>query len=239
MGPSLSTDSACPTCGGRLPQDARFCPRCGSRLGDEEEPQPSAEYGPVALAQAERRIFGVTPPGAIFALALVALAFAIYCLATGGWLAAGVLAIVSAGLAMFFVETARRLPDGRLARTALDLTDRARGRAGFIWVSLSSWSNAGRETVRLRSLQHRLRREQTALIAELGKEVYRGDDTRAEELKAEARALGERIEECSVQLHSALEDARMRVGRERMGIQPTQALVGEQPGNGGSPKPAE
>ncbi len=239
MGDSVSTDSACPTCGGGLPEEARFCPRCGSRVGDEEVPPTSPEYGPVALAQAERRTFGITPPLAIFALGFLAFAFAVYCLATGRWIAGAVLLIVGAGLAMFFVETARRLPDGRLARTAVDLTDRARGRAGFVWLSLSTWSHAGRETVRLRGLQHRLRHEQTALITELGKAVYHGDNERADELKAEARALGERIEDCSVQLQSALDTARSRVGRERMGIQPTQALVGEQPGNGGSPKPAE
>ena len=226
-GPSLSTDSACPSCGGQLPEEARFCPRCGSRLGDEEEPETSSSTvrlrsrrQSAGSSGSRRRVRSSSSRSWHLRSRSTA------CRPDGGS-RLGYSRIVSAGLAMLFVETARRLPDGRLARTALDLTDRARGRAGFVWVSLSSWSNAGRETVRLRSLQRRLRREQTALIAELGKEVYRGDDTRAEELKAEARALGERVEECSVQLHSALEAARTRVGRERMGIQPTQALVGE------------
>src|SRR5262249_41621458 len=152
---------------------------------------------------------------------------ATFFLATGHWIPGAVLSIVGLGLAALFMATARRLPQGRLARAATGSSDGARRWAWFAWVSLASWLSAGREGVRLRGRQHRLRREQRELVRALGEAVYRDDEQRAEKLKTEARARGEEIDTCARQLRLALEAARERVGRERVTIQPTQALAGE------------
>lgn len=225
--------SACATCSAVAPESARFCPQCGTRLGGgdtrEVDGLPSEDPGwsPVALVQPERRMFGLAPPGFLFAIALFAFFLTVLLLASGHWVAGLVLLVVAAGLGALFVSAARRLPEGRLARVTVGVSNEARWRAGFAWVSLSSWSRASREVVRLRGLQRRLRREQAELIRALGEAVYREDDGRAQALKAEARACGQQIEECAQELAYALATARARVGRERVAIQPTQVLAGE------------
>jgi hypothetical protein len=213
----------CPSCGAALQESARFCPECGTRLdgGTAHDPQSST-------FTAERHVFGLAPPEILVAFALLMLVVGVFSLAFGHWIAGIVLIVAGAALWWLFTWTAQRLPDGRAAHLATAATaagDAARSRAGFAWVSLSSWSGVGVKALRLRRVQRRLAIEQSALIHALGEAVFREDVERADELKDKARACAERIEENEKELRLALEAARERVSRERAAIQPTEAFV--------------
>jgi hypothetical protein len=213
---------------------ARFCAQCGTGLAAGDRPEELAgELGPgdtlldpMTRVYAERRVFGLAPPALVFGLALLGLLLAVVFMAGGHWLVGTVLLIVAVALGALFMSVARQLPQGRLAQAAVEVGDEARWRAGFAWVSMSSWSHAGREVVRLRTLQRRLRLEQSALIAALGQAVYAEDEERAGVLSADAHAREEQIEECERQLRLALAAARERVDRERKAIEPTRVLTG-------------
>jgi len=224
-----TSQHVCATCGAETAADAQFCAHCGTRLVAADAPAagdlPAGELGPVSHAYAERRVFGLAPPALVFALALCALVVATVLFVAGHWVAGLVLLILSAGFAALFLAAARQLPQGRLAHAAVEASDRARWRAGFARVSVSSWTWAGREVVRLRVLQRRLRREQRGLIYDLGEAVLAGEDGRAEALTSEARARGERIDECERQVRLTLASAHERVGRERAVVEPTRILA--------------
>jgi hypothetical protein len=81
---------SCANCGSRLPKRSRFCPECGTRVGvgpneTAVEELPPEETGPVPVepASATPRLFRVTPPAAVLALAAASLALAILLLAAG------------------------------------------------------------------------------------------------------------------------------------------------------------
>lgn len=230
--------SACANCGAEAPEDARFCPHCGTRLGGSGSPREDSPSSPTTVARADRRVYGLAPPELLFAIALVIVSFAVYFLASGRLIAGFALLALAIGAGAYFVSTARRQPEGRLVQIATSVSDEARGRAGFAWTSLSSWSWASREVVRLRSRQLRLRREQSELIRALGDAVYSEQGDLAEELKAEARGRAEQIDECARELEIVREAARQRVERERLAIQPTQVVhAGEQADGFGSASP--
>ncbi len=206
---------ACTTCGATAPGEALFCPQCGTRLDGAAAPPT------------HRHVFGIPPPGLLLGLCVAVLAVAVISFVAGQLLAGVVLLALAVALCAVLASTLRRV-DGRLTRIAAGVRDETRGRAGFAWVSLASWSKAGREAMRLRSLQIRLQREQSYLIRALGEAVYLGDEDRAAALKLEAVERGERIEACGRELQSALKAARTRVSSERATIQATQVLAGDQ-----------
>ena len=68
----------------------------------------------------------------------------------------------------------------------MSTADRVRDEADVAVKSISTWSKASRDVVRLRKEQFRLRRERDAKIRELGVSFY-AEDGRADELKASAK----------------------------------------------------
>ena len=214
-----SHPAACPSCGADSQKGSRFCPQCGARLDGDAGGARGSTF------RAARHTFGLAPPALVLTLALLALVLAVVLLALGHWIAGIVLLVAGVALGRFVVWTARQLPEQRVAQLAVAASNAASGRAGFAKVSVSSWLSANRELLRVRTLQRRLVREQRALIHALGEAVFRDDAERAEQLKADARACGERIEEHERNLRLALEAARERVSRERVAIQPTEQLA--------------
>ena len=215
--------STCPSCGAETAEGVRFCPQCGTRLDGEDAATAGA-----STFTAERHVFGLAPPEILVGLALVTLVVGVFALVFGRWIAGIVLLVVGAALWWFFTWTARRLPDGRMAHLATAASDAARSRAGFAWVSVSSWSGAGLKVLRLQRARRGLLREQSVLVHALGEAVFRDEDQRAEQLKQEARACADRIEENEKELRLALATARERVSKERATIQPTERLSPEQ-----------
>jgi hypothetical protein len=234
MSDSDSPLTACPVCGAEAHESARFCAQCGARLEQadaeavDDATRPSTVSAPAAFARANRHVFGLAPPELVLTGALVALLLGVYLLAVEHWIAGALLVALAAVLGRFFLWTTRRLPEQRVARLAAAVGTAASGRAEFARVSVSSWTSAGWQVLRLRQLQRRLEREQSELIRALGEAVFHDDTERAEQLKAEARACGEQIEQHAEELRLALEAARERVNRERAAIQPTEALTREQ-----------
>ncbi|HWB22765.1 MAG TPA: zinc ribbon domain-containing protein [Gaiellaceae bacterium] len=217
--------TVCAVCTTEAPEDARFCPQCGAELGQRvTDESPPVEW-PTVLHD-ERRVFGLAPPAVVFAIAMAGFALAIFLLATGHLVLGAVLLIAASWFGAFFASLARRMPQSKFARLSVDAGNTVRGWAWYAWVSLSSWSSAGRKAVRLRAAQRRLRHEQSGVIRDLGDAVYRADETRADELKAKAQALGKQIEESERELRLVLDATRSRIGRERSAIRPTQVLVG-------------
>ena len=124
--------------------------------------------------------------------------------------------------------------------------DRLRDEAGVAVESVSTWSRAGRGVVSLRREQFGLRRERDAKIRELGQSVF-DEDGRANELKAAARELDERIQANERELARTVAGARRRVRRERATIASTEviapngsgALTGQRPEDEGQPVDAD
>jgi hypothetical protein len=242
MPDSDSHPTACPFCGADTPDSARFCAQCGTRLEQADDAdalgadaisgstRPNPVSAPAAMARSNRHVFGLAPPELMLVAALVALLLGVYFLAVEHWIVGGVLLVLALGLGRLFLWTAKRVPERRVAQLATAATSAAADRAELARVSVSSWSAAGWQVLRLRQMQRRLESEQSELIRQLGEAVVRDDWERADRLKAEARACGERIEQLANELRRTLETARERVNRERIGIQRTEVLAREQTG---------
>src|SRR5918995_6288416 len=189
VGQKAEVDS-CSHCGGPLPANATFCPSCGRRA---DAPPVSVHEVPIDVQRAEPRYFGLGPPVFIFSAAVALLLLGIVLIATEP-LAAGVIAVILAlCLLPSFLAGARRWPDTTIARAGVNSADRVRDEAGAAVDSISAWSRAGRDVARLRKEQFQLRRERDAKIRELGVSFY-SEDGRADDLKASAKALDERID---------------------------------------------
>ncbi len=215
----------CSHCGAELPANATFCPSCGRRA---DAPPSDGNDEPIDIQRVEPRWFGLGPPVFVFAVAVALIVLGIVLLATGT-LVVGLIAIVLAlCLVPSFLAGARRWPETRLARFGVRSADGVRDGAGLTAESVSAWSKAGRETVRIRKEQLGLRRERNAKIRELGLSVYT-EDGRAEELKAAARALDEQIERNERDLARTIAGARRRVRKERASVATTEIVSPEGP----------
>jgi hypothetical protein len=196
----------------------------GSKDSDTAEVELPAEEPasvPATVYRVEPRLFGVASPALLGALSGVALLLSIVLYAVGD-LAAGtvafVLAVVLAGL---FVVTATRDPRSALGRAVLGASAGMRAQARLAGVSLSAWSGAGREAVRLRRERWLLESRLRHVLRQLGEAVHRDEDERAAELKAEASALTAELERCDRELTAARRRAQRRVAGERLTSQRT------------------
>ena len=206
----------CTHCGGGLPASAVFCPSCGRRTD-----------APVDVQHAEPRYFGLGPPVFVFSFAVGLLVLGVILLATGS-VAFGVIAIVVAAcLLPTFLAGARRWPDTPIARAGISTADRVRDEADVAVASISTWSQAGRDVVRLRKDQFQLRRERDAKIRELGQSVFE-EDGRADGLKAAAKELDERISANDRALQRTIAGARRRVRKGRAAVVGTEVIKPDQ-----------
>ena len=239
--------AACSHCGGDLPASAVFCPSCGRRT---DAPPTEARDAPVDVQHAEPRYFGLGPPVFVFSLGAGLLVLGVILLATGS-VAFGVIAIVFAAcLLPTFLAGARRWPDTPIARAGISTADRVRDETDVAVASISTWSQAGRDVVRLRKGTFQLRRDRDARIRELGQSVF-DEDGRADELKAAAKRLDERIAANDRELQRTVASARRRVRKGRAAVVPTEVIKPEgsdaveedaaqaAPGEGGSPDPVD
>ena len=219
----------CPTCGSPVAPGARFCAECGYRLDAPvaEEPPPDVELDepggevPVSEHVAEPQYFGLGPPLFVFSVAVVLFVVAVVVLALGSWAIGLVLLVVSFLLLPAFLAGARRWPSSGLARVSLSTAERARGEASVAADAISTWSRAGREVVRLRREQFRLRRELDDALHALGLAVLE-EDERVPELTTQARALAERIRTNEAALERTVGYARERVRDERAAVVATE-----------------
>jgi hypothetical protein len=200
-----------------------FCPSCGRRTDapavDREEP--------IDVQHAEPRYFGLGTPVFVFCAAVGLLLLGIV-LAAIGIVVPGAIAIVL-GLCLLpaFLAGARRWPDSPIARFGVSAADRVRDEAGVAVESISTWSRAGREVARLRKQQFQLRRERDAKVRQLGPSFY-ADDGRADELKAAAKELDERIAANDRELQRTIAGARRHTRKERAAVAATEIRTPEE-----------
>lgn len=213
----------CSHCGGELPATAVFCPSCGRRT---DAPPTEVRDVPIDVQHTEPRYFGLGPPIFVFSLGAGLLVLGIVLLAVGSF-ALGVIAIVLAVcLLPTFLAGARRRPDTRVARAGISTADRVRDEADVAVASVSTWFRAGRDVVRLRKEQFQLRRNRDAKIRELGQSVY-DEDGHADELRAAAKALDDRIGANERELQRTIAGARRRVRKGRAAVAPTEVIKAE------------
>ncbi len=214
---------SCSHCGGSLPAEAAFCPSCGRRT---DAPPVTVRNVPIDVQHAEPRYFGLGTPVFVLSAAAALLVLGIVLIATG-FLIAGVGAIVVAiCLLPAFLAGARRWPDTSIARLGVSTADRVRDEARVGVESISAWSRAGREVARLRKEQFTLRRERDAKIRQLGGSFY-SDDGRADELKAAAKAIDERMAANERALQRTVAGARRQTRKGRATVVPTEVIKPE------------
>lgn len=212
---------ACAHCGGDLPTGAVFCPACGMRTTDLPAGETVRGF-PIDVHHAEARWFGLEPPVLVLGVMAVLLVLGVVLLLSGNL--AGVVALVLAAcLLPSFLAGARRWPEAPLARVGVSTAERVRDEADVAVASISTWSRAGRDIVRLRKETFQLRRDRDAKVRELGVSAYE-EDGRAEKLKAEAKELDERIEANERELQRTIAGARRRVRKGRAAVVQTQVL---------------
>ena len=204
---------ACARCTHPLQVGARFCPSCGHPV--------AAEDASLTLDRVEPRLFGVVPPLATLGLGVAALAVGALALATDHWVLGAIALLVGLALSSLSLEVARRFHSSDAAsRAAASLRDWT----GFAAGSAGAWSRAGRELLVARRELAALRAELERTQLELGAAAFREDDAEVARLRARMRELDERARERAGLTHEAVEEARRRVGDERLAIQPTEVV---------------
>ncbi len=220
--------NTCPHCGADLPRNATFCPACGRRT--DQAADDTVRAFPIDMQHAEARWFGLEPPVLVLGVAAALFVLGIVLLVTGSSLAIGVIAIVLAlCLLPSFLAGARRWPEAPFARAGVSTAERVRDEADVAVASISTWSKAGRDVVRLRKETFHLGRERDAKIRELGVSVYE-EDGRADELKAAAKELGERIAANERELQRTIAGARRHVRKGRAAVASTQVIKPDESG---------
>jgi zinc-ribbon domain len=213
----------CSHCGGDLPDNATFCPSCGRRT-DLPAPEPREE--PIDVQHTDPHYFGLGSPVFVFGVMLVLLVVGIVLVVLGP-LAVGLVSIILAAcLLPTFLAGARRWPETQLARAGVSTAGRVRDEADVAAESISTWSKTGRDVVRLRKEQFRLRRERDAKIRELGVSVFE-EDGRADELKAAAKDLDNRRLRNEREQQRAIATARRGSRKRRAAVVATEVIQPE------------
>lgn len=219
--------TSCPNCGTRLEWPGRFCPDCGVRLAGADdvtvEAVPPDETGavPVHVTAAEPRYFGITPPMAVFALAIASVSLAVAAFATGRTVSGVLLLVAAAAFSALFVAASRRLPENPISRVSGRAIVGLRDRAGFAAGAVGAYSGAQLELFRLR-------RELTDLVARrgdamrsFGEAVYGGADEAAANARNLLSELDAAIAAKEAEMTQVAMDATTRIQRARFEAQPT------------------
>jgi zinc-ribbon domain len=237
--------ASCANCGAKLPTESRYCPRCGhpSKAGTTKVmEQPPDETGrvPVDYVRAEPRYYGVTPSTLVLVLAAAALTLAVVLLVTGRWPYGLIFLGVSILLVLVFLETARRKPDGIVARSTAEALDSFRARAGVAAGSLATRGRAARQLIGARRELQRMGILRGRLLFELGEAVYRGDEQATQTARERIRELDELAARREAEMEAVVVQAREQLQRRRLEVQPTEMVeLPEEPSQApGEPNPA-
>jgi hypothetical protein len=183
---------------------------------------PLEAESPAAWETVPPRYFGVTPHGLAAVLAAFAFGAGVVLLFSG-YLVVGVLLLVAALLlAAVYAEQARRRRDTALDRVAAAAVDHTRALAGFTGASVRAWTGAGRQLTRLRLEANRLGKERAQLQYALGGAAYAGDETEAERLREELRAVDDRIAACVAEANEVVDRMRKTNAGERLAVVATE-----------------
>lgn len=235
--------ASCTNCGTKLTKTSRYCPQCGhpAATGETKEMElPPDETGrvPVQYVQAEPRYYGITPTTLVLVLGGVALTLAVVLFALGHW-PFGLIALgVSVLLVLIFLETARRKPDGAVARSTADALDGFRARAGVAADSLATRGRAARRLLALRRELQRMDQLRARLLFELGDAVYRGDDQATERARGQVRELDELAALRGAEMEAVVARTQERLEQRRLEVQATEMVeLPDQPAEPGEGAP--
>jgi uncharacterized membrane protein len=222
---------ACSGCGVELPRGARFCPECGTRAAGEgetvQQELPAEETGPVPISfeRPQPRLFGVTPPALLLAVAAGVLVLALVLFVAGHWpfglIALGLAALLFAA----FLEAARRRPASPVTRASMD----ARERAGSM---LETWRARAIATAEVRRIHNGLavlEAERRMTLLELGDAAHRADGIAEAGVRARLTELDERESHLRAELDLRLEHAGERIRKARLSVQDTVMVTPNQP----------
>jgi hypothetical protein len=236
--------ASCANCGGELAKSSRYCPQCGhpTSVGETkvmEVPPDETGLVPVQYARAEPRYYGITPTTLVLVLCGAALTLAVVLFALGRW-PFGLIALgVGVLLVLVFLETARRKPDGAVARSTAEALDGFRARAGVAADSLARRGRAARRLLALRRELQRMAVLRSRLLFELGAAVYRGDDQGTERARGQVRELDELAALREAEMEAVVAQTQERLERRRLEVQPTELVeLPDPPGEGAPGGPA-
>ena len=234
--------ASCENCGSPVPTGARFCPECGTRLaGDGATTAPAEptqpEPGPVTFATSEPRLFGVTPPLAVFALGIAVLAVSVLLLVTERWIAGGLTLAASVLLLAAFAEVVRRKPSGPVARASAGALGRIRARAGYVADAYATRSRARRELARVRRELIDLDVERERGLCRLGAAVYGDDRKGTKQLRDELAELDAQVDQKEQEMATIAAEARERLESARLQVQPTEMVQVPEPPQPPGPAP--
>jgi uncharacterized membrane protein YphA (DoxX/SURF4 family) len=230
---------SCPACKVDLPQGSRFCPQCGVAVAESGTAEmftrrPSSDTRELleselaqprrSIHEAYRRPLGAQPPAFLGALSVVALILGVILLITGPWISAVIALVVFVGLITVFTAAVRHDPHSQAAQMARRSVNNLRSMARFGAVAVRTWARAAVSLLHIKQRRLRIKRELHSQLTPLGEAVHRGDQERAQQLKAQAERLERQLNEIDSKASAILEDARETVEREKSGSQSTQAL---------------
>jgi hypothetical protein len=230
---------SCPVCDQDVIQTAKFCPRCGVALGPSGTAEmltgrPSPETRELLaglpddphtrIHEAQRRPFGAHPAPLLGGLALASLVIAIVLIAAGVWVVAVIALGLGLGAIALFIPAIRHDPTAPTARASRRAAAQATATAGLVAVTARTWARAAVSLLEIKRRRVRLRRRLHRQMGPLGEAVYRGEDERAEVLKASAARLEQELGDADRQASAVVSRARERTGREKATVQPTQEL---------------
>jgi hypothetical protein len=190
-------------------------------------PAPEPREEPIDVQHAEPRFFGLGSPVFVFGVMFVLLVAGIVFIIVGSLILGVISVVLAACLLPAFLAGARRWPETRLARVGVSTAGRVRDEADVAAESISSWSKAGRDVIRLRKEHFQLRRERDVKIRELGVSVFE-EDGHADELKASAKELDDRRLRNEREQQRAIAGARRRTRRQHAAVVATEIIQPKQ-----------
>lgn len=204
-----------------------------TRDGDTEQLLPEREVQfPTTVHWAHRRPFGLGPGTLLAGLAAVTFVCAIVMFAGGSWAAGVVLLAASATEVCLFFVAVKREPRSPSARATRRAARRTESLVKLITVTTGASTRTGVELARLWHRRRRLRVQFRRRLGPLGEAVYRDDQERAAQLKAQAHQLDRELGETDRRADEAIASMRQEIERERVTTHSTQRLPTSEP-NGG------
>jgi hypothetical protein len=221
----------CSGCGIELPPGARFCPECGTPVAAagetvrQELPQEETGPVPISFERPQPRLFGVTPPVLLLAVAVGLLVIALVLFVAGHWPFGLIVLGLAALLFAAFLEVARRRPGSPVTRASAD----ARERAGSVLETWRARAIATAEVRRIHSGLAIVEAERRTALLELGAAAHRGDGIAEAGVRAHLSELDEREAQLRGELDARLEQAGERIRKARLAVQETMMVTPNQP----------
>jgi hypothetical protein len=190
-----------------------------------EVPADETGAGPVSYVRPEPRMFGVTPPALLLAVAAGAIVIAVVLFVAGHWPYGLIMLGLGALLFAAFLELARRRPHSPVMRASTD----ARARAVSV---LETWRVRAAATAEVRRIHSGLALievERRSALFQLGEAAHRADGMAEAGARAQLGELDRREAELRQGLDQRLEQTGERIRKARLAVQDTMMVTPNEP----------